>query len=225
MNSIPSSREDQLRTCLRITELLISHPLSALFMNPVDPVRDDAPGYYEKVKNPITLPEVKKKLTDNLYKSTYDWKNDIDLIWSNAILYNGEASVVSRIAKYMEDVAHKYIVNKLPQTTYDWIDNIGTYVGKLKANYAYAQSNNEKLAPINAQNREKLSNKLILALKELADDEDRVNIGRILALFDVKYTSNEENTINLREVPYEALDLLIMYAKFRFAELKLHYPD
>lgn len=225
MNTIPTSFEDQIKTCLKITDIIISHPLSALFLEPVDPEKDDAPGYYEKIKNPKTLSEVRSNLLDKKYASVSDWKDDIKLIWSNAILYGGEQSIVSKLARQMEKFANKLILSKLPLSTYDWIDSIGTYVTKLKTQYSYAAANNEFLAPLNSKNKEYHVRRLCEALPKLTDEIDRVQIGRILALFDAKYETNEANTINLNEIPLESLNLLIVYTKYRFDQQKLQYPD
>ncbi|KAH0795045.1 Bromodomain containing protein [Histomonas meleagridis] len=65
----------------------------------VDPVRDGAPDYYEYIKKPMALNEIKKKLNADQYSDVEAFKSDVNLIWSNAILYNGEDSLFAYMSK------------------------------------------------------------------------------------------------------------------------------
>ena len=85
--------------CLRIITDLLKWPLTAYFRKPVDPEKDGAPNYLEKVKNPIDLSTIKTKLQSNNYKTAAEFMSDIRLIYQNAETYNGENSMITFIAK------------------------------------------------------------------------------------------------------------------------------
>jgi hypothetical protein len=55
--------------CLQITKKLIDWPICSPFVQMVDPVRDGAPDYFDLIKEPMALTEVKRKLMANDYDS------------------------------------------------------------------------------------------------------------------------------------------------------------
>ena len=85
--------------CNRIINDLLKWQLTTYFRKPVDPDKDGAPSYLEKVKNPIDLSTIKNKLQANEYKTANDFMQDIRLIYKNAETYNGENSMITFIAK------------------------------------------------------------------------------------------------------------------------------
>ena len=52
---------------LHIIEKLISWDICAPFRELVDPIRDGATDYFDVIKEPMSLNEVKKKLVNNQY--------------------------------------------------------------------------------------------------------------------------------------------------------------
>jgi hypothetical protein len=84
--------------CLEITEKLINWPTCTPFVEMVDPVRDGAPDYFEYIKEPMALTEVKRKLTANDYDTVQSWERDVNLIWQNARTYNGEDTLFTHMA-------------------------------------------------------------------------------------------------------------------------------
>ena len=58
-----------------------------------DPVPGFVEGYYQVIKKPIAFQIMKRKLELNLYESLDQFKEDVSLIVSNTILFNGEENV------------------------------------------------------------------------------------------------------------------------------------
>ena len=83
----------------RIINDLLKWQLTTYFRKPVDPEKDGAPNYLEKVKNPIDLSTIKSKLQSSGYKAVSEFMEDIRLIHHNAETYNGENSMITFIAK------------------------------------------------------------------------------------------------------------------------------
>ena len=88
-----------LTKCLKIIDTLIQWEICKPFVDRVDPERDGALDYYDRIKEPMTLNEVRTKLTNNAYKNLDSFKYDVNLIWKNARIYNGEDTLFTQMAK------------------------------------------------------------------------------------------------------------------------------
>lgn len=69
-----------------------------IFHNRVDTSKLDLKDYGDIVSRPIDFGSIKQKLSYNQYKSKAQFLEDIDLTFSNCILYNGETSEIGLIA-------------------------------------------------------------------------------------------------------------------------------
>ncbi|KAH9922095.1 uncharacterized protein B0H18DRAFT_1121112 [Fomitopsis serialis] len=58
------------------------------FLKPVS--KTDVPDYYEVISNPMDLQTMLKKAKQKQYKSKREFKDDLDLIWSNCFTYNAQ---------------------------------------------------------------------------------------------------------------------------------------
>ncbi|KAI5986876.1 hypothetical protein EDD15DRAFT_2470606 [Pisolithus albus] len=56
------------------------------FLKPVS--RSDVPDYYDVISNPMDLQTMLKKVKAKQYKSKREFKDDLDLMWSNCFTYN-----------------------------------------------------------------------------------------------------------------------------------------
>lgn len=84
--------------CLKIVDKLISFSICVPFVELVDPVNDGVHDYYDIIKNPMSLNEVRKKIISKKYKDVSEFQKDINLIWSNARKYNGDDNVITNMA-------------------------------------------------------------------------------------------------------------------------------
>ena len=50
---------------------------------------------------------IKKKIKDNSYNNISEWKQDVDLVFDNAISYNTEQSVIGGVAIYLRKKFNK----------------------------------------------------------------------------------------------------------------------
>lgn len=89
--------------CLNLVDEILKYSISAMFANPVDPVRDNCPNYLELIKEPMDLGTVKKRLQSNYYKTVNDWKHDMELIWTNSYTFNKVNTVLGLITKELQD--------------------------------------------------------------------------------------------------------------------------
>ncbi|EDR10134.1 uncharacterized protein LACBIDRAFT_248466, partial [Laccaria bicolor S238N-H82] len=56
------------------------------FLKPVS--RVDVPDYYDVISNPMDFQTMLKKVKQKAYKSKRDFRDDLELIWSNCYKYN-----------------------------------------------------------------------------------------------------------------------------------------
>jgi hypothetical protein len=93
--------EIQHRFCIKITQKVMGLAIAASFLEPVDP--NEAIGYLDKIKKPMDLGSVLRKLMENQYSSVDRWKEDMNLIWRNAMTYNAERSILYALAKELNE--------------------------------------------------------------------------------------------------------------------------
>jgi hypothetical protein len=113
-----------------LTELL-KWPLTQPFRNPVDPIRDGAKNYFEKIKQPMDLGTVKIKLSEGLYQSVSDFIDDLHLICTNAIAYNGENSMFAYIATDILTWVDQQYKSKPQSQEADWNRRLESIVNRL----------------------------------------------------------------------------------------------
>lgn len=79
---------------------LFMHPRNFnIFNEPVDPVAQNIPHYPDIVKHPMDLGTIKSRLSSAYYQSFDECVSDIRLVFNNAVLFNGRASFVGRLAE------------------------------------------------------------------------------------------------------------------------------
>ncbi|KAK1368620.1 Bromo domain-containing protein [Heracleum sosnowskyi] len=76
------------RDCGNILDALIKHPASYGFCEPVDPVKLNIPDYFSIISKPMDLGTVRTKLQKNMYLTGVEFKDDVKLTFSNAMLFN-----------------------------------------------------------------------------------------------------------------------------------------
>ncbi|KAI0830772.1 hypothetical protein BC628DRAFT_1355553 [Trametes gibbosa] len=77
-----------LRACQSALSKVRSNKHGALFLQPVDPVRDRAPNYFDIIKSPMDLRTMTAKLESGQYKDRFGFEADFRLMANNAKTYN-----------------------------------------------------------------------------------------------------------------------------------------
>ncbi|KAL4266270.1 Transcription initiation factor TFIID subunit 2 [Pleurotus pulmonarius] len=81
-----------LTACRNMLKKLQSNKHATIFLMPVDPVRDQAPSYFEVIKSPMDLSTMGAKLGSSKYKDRFAFEADFKLMISNAKTYNSVGS-------------------------------------------------------------------------------------------------------------------------------------
>lgn len=124
--------------CNNLLAELMKWNLTQPFRIPVNPERDGAPHYLEIIKQPMDLGTVKKKLNDGIYKSVQAFIDDLHLITSNAILFNGETSMYAYIALDIKKWIDEQYDEKPTSQEDEWQKRLETVVARLKNHIANA---------------------------------------------------------------------------------------
>jgi hypothetical protein len=112
------------RKCLELTNRMLHMDLCRPFREKVDPIRDGAPGYNEVIKNPMDLGTVKKLLTANEFKHITEWSRAVNLIWSNAMAYNQQGTLIQLIAQEMEMWFRRNFENLPRNKDEEWMNQL-----------------------------------------------------------------------------------------------------
>eukprot|EP00698_Gefionella_okellyi_P007701 TRINITY_DN1881_c1_g1_i3.p1 TRINITY_DN1881_c1_g1~~TRINITY_DN1881_c1_g1_i3.p1 ORF type:complete len:827 (+),score=100.81 TRINITY_DN1881_c1_g1_i3:1079-3559(+) len=89
-----------LRSCTTALQLLKRHEHAWLFQEPVDPNRYDPPltDYFDVVSQPMDFSTIQKKLSSKTYASAGEFAQDVNLVFSNCLAYNGLHSDIGGMA-------------------------------------------------------------------------------------------------------------------------------
>lgn len=73
------------------------------FHYPVDPVALHIPDYYTIVKKPMDFGTIRQKLSEHSYANCKEFAEDVDLVFSNCVNYNGEMSDYGKLARNVRE--------------------------------------------------------------------------------------------------------------------------
>lgn len=112
--------EYQKQRCIKVMDLIQSRQISRMFMQPVNPLTDSCPDYFTKIKKPMDLSTSRKKLESGQYENVEQWKEDIELIWNNALTYNGTKALISILARELQTLFRDLTCNISSDLNSDW---------------------------------------------------------------------------------------------------------
>ena len=106
-NQRPRSRRQEPweEAAMRVLRKLIRRKNAWPFLDPVDPVALQLPDYFDVIKHPMDLMTVKSKLTGGQYASIAAWRDEVLLVFDNAMLYNPPGNAVHEMAAELKAVA------------------------------------------------------------------------------------------------------------------------
>ncbi|KAJ2701697.1 hypothetical protein H4218_001297 [Coemansia sp. IMI 209128] len=80
--------------CTRVLLRLQAQPSAIEFMAPVDPIKQGVPTYFDVIKRPIDLSTIRTKLNRRTYASADEFREDLELLFSNCYLFNTPGTYV-----------------------------------------------------------------------------------------------------------------------------------
>jgi hypothetical protein len=110
--------------CLAVMQRLLSYQIASMFAQPVDPVRDSCPTYFDLIQHPMDLGTVCSKLENNEYDTITQWRQDIALIWDNACTFNGPTSLVVMLARQLQLFFKEWTEYITVDEKTDWLNKL-----------------------------------------------------------------------------------------------------
>ena len=219
--------------CIEIMKELREYPGAYFFNNPVD--LENIPGYLKKIKNPQDLGSILSKLENDGYTKINDWEKDINLVWTNAEIFNGKDSYVTTIAGHMAKHFLKLKKRVDVRRFSGWMKYIYSAREKIDRLLLSPPPNYDPIFPItyasNIQyppfsNRELDS--FVQASNYFFKNEDKVQIVKLLHL-DPSYESfvdpnTDEIRVNADKLSPKCLNLIRDYFKKQLTKMGQEYP-
>jgi len=81
----------------------MKHAHAWILNEPVDIVKLSIPDYFDIIKSPMDFGTAKGKLSNNKYLRMQEFLADIQLVFDNCLLYNGENSQTGIMCKQVRD--------------------------------------------------------------------------------------------------------------------------
>lgn len=97
------------RICKELTEKMLSRNICKAFDHPINELDENVPDYYQKIKNPMDLGTVNRKLNNKMYRNVAEWISDVETIWLNAMKFNKEGTPFHLIALEMQSWFRKQV--------------------------------------------------------------------------------------------------------------------
>ncbi|KAH9385750.1 uncharacterized protein NEMAJ01_0646 [Nematocida major] len=92
----------EISACKDLLLKLKKSPHAGPFLYPVDPHRLNIPDYYDKIKHPMDLSTLSKKIETGAYKTPEEFKADVNLMLSNCYTYNQPDTAVYKMGLSLE---------------------------------------------------------------------------------------------------------------------------
>lgn len=106
----------QFKTCHDMMNKLKKRDELLLFLDPVDPVAHGIPDYFAVVQLPMDYKKIIQKLTLHKYAGWEEWAEEVRLVFSNAIMYNGAEHHVGETATkeklWFEEQVQQHLTSK-----------------------------------------------------------------------------------------------------------------
>ncbi|OHT16875.1 Bromodomain containing protein [Tritrichomonas foetus] len=227
-NQLPMN-ERRRQMCLRLTKQMMEYPCAKCFLEPVDP---DEVEYLRVIKSPQDLTSILSRLENNQYKSVDLWEQDVNLIWYNAEKFNGSHSYIfilaSALAKRFSKIKRVVDIERLEDWTkwfFEFEARLDTLTKssppKARKHFPAALVREATKVPFTEEEFTALDK----ALKDLTTPNDLLYLNNILRHHASKIDINAEPvSVDLRELPNQALHLMKEYSMKRFQEMGKTYP-
>ena len=98
----------------KVAKRMIAHmtniqknPKAWIFLEPVNPDKLGINDYFDIISHPMDFGTIKENLNKHHYISMQGFLQDVELVFSNCLLYNGELSQVSQMCREIQEEYNK----------------------------------------------------------------------------------------------------------------------
>jgi len=104
--------DDLVEFCHGVLQELMNHEHAWPFVKPVDIVALNIPDYPDIIKRPMDLGTVKDRLSNGDYTYFKEFVDDVTLVWTNCMMYNGPHLDIHQIARKLSQLFESQIRSK-----------------------------------------------------------------------------------------------------------------
>lgn len=83
--------------------ILIRQPKAWIFNEPVDSAKLNISDYHLIIQKPMDFGTIRENLKKHYYRSMRQFLEDVELVFNNCFMYNGEQGPISRMCKDVQD--------------------------------------------------------------------------------------------------------------------------
>lgn len=131
------------KKCKDLLKVLQKLPDAAIFLRPVDPVLDGCPTYYDEILRPMDLGTMSTKLNEGKYATMEDFKDDMELIFSNCRQFNPPGTIpvacAAAVEKTFKKEWPKAMERKLSWTEKRGLQSIVTNIAKEQVSWVFLE--------------------------------------------------------------------------------------
>ncbi|TRM61550.1 hypothetical protein BD626DRAFT_570752 [Schizophyllum amplum] len=126
------------RKCRELLKTLAKSEFYPIFAQPVDPIRDGCPTYFDEIKHPMDFSTMGKKLTEGQYQTMEDFRKDVELIFKNCRTFNPPTTYPQQCADNVEALFKKEWAKAMEKKlSYTEKRGLQAVVRELKAHPSY----------------------------------------------------------------------------------------
>lgn len=215
--------------CQSISKQVLNHHIGSYFSYPIKEDDPSFPGYFNVVKTPMDLSTIITKINSKLYKNADEWYQDMHLMFDNVKKYYGKGAYFTALSLELYKFFEKQLRKALSVTNESYLENAKRYFEKLDKLLLtppplYSEGFNiAQLPQIEVTADDKFE--FAVAASLLTSKTDVLAMTQILDANGYNFEHKEEDqSINMNEVPDQAMKELITYAKQRFKSAGAPYP-
>ncbi|KAJ1983367.1 hypothetical protein H4R34_001317 [Dimargaris verticillata] len=123
--------------CFELVQRLKATRHAGLFLQPVDPVRDGCPTYFDVIEHPMDLGTIESSLLQGHYSNVAGVRHDLELMLNNCFRFNPPTSFAFKEARLVRDAMvrlwKKFLPNHPHPTPTTTIATSGNKAGPLTA--------------------------------------------------------------------------------------------
>jgi hypothetical protein len=214
-------------------EKLMKLPCARVFLDPVDPEREEIPNYPQVIKHPVDLKLILKRLNNNEYSLISNWDKDMNFIWNNAEKFYQKNSYMAILAnelhRHYEKEYQRIKILRLAK----WSRVLFSFKSRMEALFEAIPPVVGALTqcpertgqnPLKPFGEEELNVFIRMSLY-LQNAGDSKKMTQIIKHFQPEVDiPNEDSEIDVNDLSVQTLYALRDFVGFRLAEMNIAYP-
>lgn len=220
---------------VRIMKKLLEHPITIIFLEPIQLNEDDDKSSDRSPGNPIDLTSIQARLLNNEYTHPQSWINDVESVWANAELNYSNNIHLTSIAKECRKLFNKIKreIDVLMMGT--WCIELMRLRGKIMEvvssppqkmkTYFLSQSNGHGQKQSRGLFTEREMHNFVLASQQMNEKEQNEIVKIILEHQPELEVEGEETVMDVTKMNIDTIHIVREYIKSELEKKGAKYPE